>query len=88
MLDTTKLIWFKIKKYGGFVGAGEGIQTLDFNLGKVAEYMVCLLFTEYWNNICKKINIFESKGLLGGYVKKYLFIIILNITLFYNYLIW
>ena len=39
-------------------GAGEGIRTLDFNLGKVAEYMVCLLFTEYWNNICKKINIF------------------------------
>ena len=64
------------------LGAGEGIRTLDFNLGKVAEYIVCLLFTEYWNNICKKINIFESKGLLGGYVKKYLFIIILNITLF------
>jgi hypothetical protein len=24
--------------FGVFVGAGEGIRTLDFNLGKVAEY--------------------------------------------------
>ena len=40
-----------------------------------------------WNNRYKKLNIYESKGLLEGYVKKYLFIIILNITLFYNYLI-
>ncbi len=88
MWDVKRLKKKKNNFFGRLIGAGEGIRTLDFNLGKVAEYIVCLLFTEYWNNICKKINIFETKGLLGGYVKKYLFIIILNITLFYNYLIW
>ena len=31
------IIFTKIKKLGK-IGAGEGIRTLDFNLGKVAEY--------------------------------------------------
>jgi len=26
------------RRFVGFIGAGEGIRTLDFNLGKVAEY--------------------------------------------------
>ena len=42
----------------GFIGAGEGIRTLDFNLGKVAEYIRAMPFLNvYITFFDRKLNV-------------------------------
>ena len=50
-------------KFESFLGAGEGIRTLDFNLGKVAEYSKALPFLkETIPFFVEKMNQYYHKG--------------------------